>query len=563
MILHSEVQGSPEWLRLRANYDTASEASAMMGESPYVKRSELMKGKATGAEKEFSEWVQENLLDKGHAIEEKAREYAQILIGEELYPCVGSGEEEGTKSLLASLDGLTMNGSIAWECKSWNKEKAEWMERNGTVPPADYWQVVQQLVVSRAVRLLYMVTDGEGRNEHIWVELNPDDEKRLIMSWEQFNKEKAGYTMEAVEAEVVAEAVEDLPAVFVQVSGQVRIQDNFSTFEKALRHFLDNTLIRDPETDQDFANLDTQIKAMQKAEAALANAESQMLAQVQEVNDLKRTKDMLHKLVRDNRLASEKLLKAQKEQIKLDIRSKAEADLKAHITSINATLVGAYLPPIQDDFAGAMKNKRTLSSLRDAVNTELARLLVEANSIADSIRANLEVLRGMEKDYEFLFRDRQELVLKDRETLVLIVKSRIEEHKKVEAERLERQEEERRLERERIDRENKERAEREEREEAIKAANKMEAIAADSVEQAAPQIDYEAPPLDAYADDPAATEEYAWPVNPVSVRVGNLKALLNGVISGEVPASVISVDTDALLEVCKRVGRPLPGCVLE
>jgi hypothetical protein len=40
-----------------------------------------------------------------------------------------------------------------------------------------------------------------------------------------------------------------------------------------------------------------------------------------------------------------------------------------------------------------MKGKRNLESMRDAVDTELARVKIEANAIAEGIEANLKTLR--------------------------------------------------------------------------------------------------------------------------------------------------------------------------
>lgn len=328
MMIHNAIQGSPEWSALRARHNTASEASAMMGASSKISRTELLRMKATGSEKEFSDWVQKNLLDKGHAIEAAARPVAESIIGDELFPVTGTADIDcGRKvhHLLASFDGVTECGSTIWECKSWNEAKAE-IVRAGEVPEEDRWQVVQQLLVSDAGRCLYMVTDGsEEGTVHCWVTLDPEDADRILDGWDQFDKDRAEYQHVEEKPQVVAEAVEALPTVFVQVSGSVSVQNNLSTFDKALRHFLAEKLITDPRDDQDFADLDLQIKAMKKAEEALDAAEAQMLAQVQEVDDLKRAKDVMAELLRKHRIASEKLLASQKEKIKLEIRQAGEA----------------------------------------------------------------------------------------------------------------------------------------------------------------------------------------------------------------------------------------------
>ncbi|WP_257263953.1 hypothetical protein [Endozoicomonas sp. ONNA2] len=42
-------QGAPEWLALRQNHFTASEAPAMMGDSPFLSRDQLLHQKKTGS----------------------------------------------------------------------------------------------------------------------------------------------------------------------------------------------------------------------------------------------------------------------------------------------------------------------------------------------------------------------------------------------------------------------------------------------------------------------------------------------------------------------------------
>ena len=577
MKIHNMIQGSPEWNALRAQHNTASEASAMMGASKKTTRSELLRLKATGSEKEFSEWVQKNLLDDGHAVEANARPIAEAIIGAELFPVTGTANVGAKKlhALLASFDGITEFGETTWECKSWNEAKAA-VVREGRVPEEDYWQVVQQLVVSEAERCLYMVTDGtKERTVYCWATLAGDDLARLLAGWDQFNEDRANYQHVEEAPQVVAESVEALPVVFVKVSGDVAVQNNFSSFEKALRYFLDEKLITDPQTDQDFADLDVQIKAMKKAEEALDAAEAQMLAQVQEVDDLKRTKDLLADLLRKNRIASEKLLASQKEKIKLEIRQQGEAAFAEHVAKINATFTGVVLPSIAVNFVGAMKNKRTLASLRDAVDTELARLKIESNGIADKIRANLKVLREIVGEYGFLFRDRQELVLKDKETVALIARQRIDEHQKAEEARLEaerariRKEEADRLEREAEQR----RQQQEERERLAaeqRAKDEPQSVPVETPTAPAPapavanKLELLLDRLEREAEQRRQAEAQSAPVEtPAASRiaVANKLELLKAVLAGEVPDDVLIVDLEALAHLCETQGRTFPGVI--
>jgi predicted phage-related endonuclease len=67
------TQGTTEWKAHRASHFNASDAPAMMGSSPNKGRHELVKELASGIERDFSSYVQERVLDKGHTFEAHAR----------------------------------------------------------------------------------------------------------------------------------------------------------------------------------------------------------------------------------------------------------------------------------------------------------------------------------------------------------------------------------------------------------------------------------------------------------------------------------------------------------
>ena len=418
------TQGTEEWKQSRRGQFTASEASAMMGVHKNVKRSDLLARKATGSEQEFSEWFQANILDHGHKVEAKALSIAEAIIGEELFPVTGVDDALG---LLASYDGLTEMHDTCWECKQWNTGKAAMVER-GLIPPTDFWQVVQQTAIGPN-RCLYMVTDGTpDKCVHVWYERDEKDVQRLLAGWKQFDEDLKGYVPEEIEAPVVGEAVKSLPAVSVQVSGSLDIKDNFAVFGAALRDFVEHQLIREPSTDQDFADLDGQIKTLKKAEDALKAAEEQIFSQVATIDDLKRTKDALYKMARDNRLLAERLLKSEKENRRREILQGGKDALHAHIRRINESM-RVSLPDIKADFAGAMKGKRTIASLKDAVDTTLAHAKIEANQIADKIRINLLTLTDeADAEHMFLFSDLQSIATKENDDFRAMVKVRISDY---------------------------------------------------------------------------------------------------------------------------------------
>jgi hypothetical protein len=301
-----------------------------------------------------------------------------------------------------------------------------------------------------------------------WYEPDLALRAEIIAGWKQFDADLAAYVPPAAAGPaLVAAPVQALPAVTVQVAGEIAIKDNFRAFETALRDFLEHRLIREPKTDQQFADLEVQIKAMKGAEAALESAEAQMLAQIEPVSTAKATKDLLHKLVRDNRLMAEKLLASEKERRRGEIVAGGITALREHVAALTQRLGKPYLPAIPADFAGAIKGKKSLASMEDAVGVELSRAKIEANRITDLIDTNLKALRELASEHAFLFADTATLVLKAPDDCRAVITSRITEHKTAEAARLE-------AEREKIRKEEAERLEREQKEREAAAARKQE-----------------------------------------------------------------------------------------
>jgi hypothetical protein len=282
----------------------------------------------------------------------------------------------------------------------------------------------QGLMLTGASRCLFMASSGDRENmRYCWYESRPELRAQIIPAWKQFQADVAAYVPSEAIEKPVAQPVEALPAVLVQVSGEISVRDNFPAFEVALRDFLANRLIRKPATDQDFADLDLQIKALKNAEAALDAAESQWLSQVSSIDGMKRVKDMLHKLTRNNRLMAEKVLAARKEEIKAEIVAGGVAALREHIAGLAKRLGAGYGLVIPADFAGVIKGKRSIDSLHDAVATELARAKIAANELADRIDANIKTLAATGADH--LFGDRAALVLKQADDLAAIIAQRL------------------------------------------------------------------------------------------------------------------------------------------
>lgn len=424
-------QGSPEWHAHRANHLNASDASAMMGVSPYVSRSELIKRMATGIAPEIDDATQRR-FDHGHAVEPLGRAMAEEIIGQELYPVTGVHDDG---RLSASFDGLTMDESIAFECKQWNAAKVDHMKMTGAVPAEDYWQCVHQMHVCAADKLLYMVTDGD-RKATVWMERDRKAESNLLSGWAQLQADLSAYVPTAPAEVVIADSTESLPAVSVRMDGSIAVISNLELFGAKLTEFVSG-IDKKPETDQAFANCEAAVKTLKKAEEALEQAEAAALAQIDPVEAMRRAVANYRDLARTTRLQVEKIVKNRKDEIRTEIVQAARGAWNEHANRLNARLkrVSISIPP--PDFAAAIKGKKTVTSLRDAVDTLLAQSKIAANQEADDLAEKIAAIDELSAGFEFLVRDVAELVRASKDHLAGVIKGRIAEHEAKEAARLE------------------------------------------------------------------------------------------------------------------------------
>jgi len=423
--IHNLLQGSDAWHAFRFNHCGASEAAAMLGLSKKVTRTELVRMKATGLAKEFSDWVQENILDYGHEVEALARPFAERIIGEDFYPVTLS---LGIYS--ASCDGLNMDETIGFEHKQWNAELAASLAA-GVLPEEHQPQVQQELMVSGAEKWLFMTSDGTEDNM-VWMWVYPDTSwfERIVAGWAQFIIDVPNYAQvdQAVKPEPAPAAA--LPALVVQTEGKV-VSSNLMVYQKAAEKFL-ATIKTDLQDDQDFADAEYNAKFCSEAEERLELAKAAALAQTSTIDEVMRTVDHIKAQFRTKRLLLEKLVKSQKEKIKETILNDGRRAYIDHVAALEVEIAPIRLQLATPDFAGAMKAKRTLASLHDAVNTTLANAKIAANQAAADIRAKLAWYNANIGDHAGLFRDLQQIIGKAVDDFQLLVRTRIADHERAE-----------------------------------------------------------------------------------------------------------------------------------
>lgn len=432
-IQHEVMQNSPEWYALLLETDGASETAAMLGLSKNITRTELLHAKHSGIAKEFSDFVQERILDHGHEVEALARPMAEEIIGEELYPQTWTYGK-----LRASTDGLTMDGTVAWEHKQWAKDLAASVAR-GELPDKHQPQCQQIMLVTGAEQVLFMVSDGTPENcVHMFVKPNAKWFDRIKAGWAIFHQDLDHYQPVEVIPAAVAAPVMALPALSIQVAienGMMCLTDNIAIFGAYLKSFIAE-FPEKPSNDQDVVNRKAACKTLQDAQDRLDAAEAQALGQIAPFDAMQRTKELYWALARTTRLAWEKDVEAAESKIKLGIVTKARTAYAEHMAAL-AKRIGHQMPGLPENFAVVIKGLRTTVSLQNAVDTELARCKIASNEVADRIQVNLTTLRELAADHDFLFADTAQIVLKESDDLTALVKLRISEHQAAEAKRLE------------------------------------------------------------------------------------------------------------------------------
>lgn len=475
------TQGSPAWHQHRAQHWNASDAPAMMGCSSYKTRSELVRELATGISPEADAATERRFAD-GHRFEALARPLAEEIIGEELSPCVGT---EG--KLSASFDGLTFMNDTAFEHKSLNDRLRAAMGEGctGADLPLQYQvQMEQQAAVAGCERILFMATkwapDGTLLEQlHCWYTPNPELRAQILAGWEQLALEVAAYVpTDTGAAPVVAEPVESLPAVAVQLQGSLAVVSNLDKVAVAVRAFIDG-MVAKPATDQEFADAEAECKALKKGEEAMKAAVANALAQVSDVEAFTRTANDLADLMRTTRLAREKLVAAEKESRKAEIVASAQANLDQHITALNQQRLGAnWIPRVAGGFAEAIRGKKSLDNMRDAIAVVLTNAKADANALAGRLEANRQHLRQDDGDSIALFAEFAAVGGKAPEDFQALAALRIGQHRQAEAKRLE-------AERARIRQEEQQRADAEAREKLAQANAQAQAGIAEGREAGA------------------------------------------------------------------------------
>ncbi|WP_422491387.1 YqaJ viral recombinase family protein [Endozoicomonas sp. ALE010] len=421
-------QGTPEWLALRQNHFTASEAPAMMGDSPFLSRDQLLHQKKTGSTPEVNEFQQKK-FDAGHRAEAEARPLAEKIVGADLFPATGVTTIDGLP-LLASFDGLTMVEDLIFEHKLWNEKLVAQIEGEG-IEPAYYWQLEQQLLVSGAERVLLVCSDGtSAKLRYVYYESHDYRREALIAGWKQFQEDLQNFEPETPVQVLEGEVIQDTTALVVQLDGSV-IDSNLHLLEEQIFKRIDSVksaLV----TDQDFADAESAVKFFKKTETKLKDGKETALAQVPDIARLFTRIDHLTEAMATKRKSLDKQVKHQKKHIKDSIVLKAVTTLEKERQVINTELTPGWIAAVvmPADFQEVIKGKKSVASMQSAVNDRLAQARIEQKQQAQDVKNNLAMYRKIAVNKDYLFPDLDVLLHKEQTDLMAIIELRLNQEAK-------------------------------------------------------------------------------------------------------------------------------------
>lgn len=418
------IQGSPEWHAYRAEHHNASDAPAMLGESKYKTRDQLLHEMATGLKPETDAGLQRR-FDEGHDAEAKARPLAEKIIGDELSPTVGT-----VGKLSASFDGITFAGDVIFEHKLLNDDlrAAFHNQEPDTVElPIMYRiQMEQQLYISGAEKCLFMATKWNGWElaepaRQCWYWPDPELRQKIIAGWEQFEKDLVAYVPPVQVEKVEAKVVEALPVPSVVVKGEMvscnlnEITPHFDTYLANI-----NTTLA---TDQDFADAEVEAKNCRDMAKKLDSVTEAIIAQMGDINTAISTLGEYSQKLNKMGLQLEKAVKEQKESVKTTAILKAKQDYSDFISGLQAGLPVTLHQVLQvPDFAGAIKGIKTIASMHSRINDALAQGKAAATTAANDIKTKAEYIKEASKGYEHLI-NAASIVTRDMDYIKLHIQS--------------------------------------------------------------------------------------------------------------------------------------------
>lgn len=385
------TQGTPEWHLFRKEKFTASEATAMLGTSPYKTREDLLKEKYTGIRKPVSD-QQQRLFDEGHRTEALQRPLIEAMIEDDFFPVTGVSDEWDRMS--ASFDGVTMGDDVIFEHKLFSQKLIDAiyaLAEDDDLPDTHWPQIEHQLYVlgNPDARVIFVTSDGTEQNRFIReYRSRPERQAQLIAGWKQFEIDLNNYQVKEEVKKVKANETFSLPVVTFSIDKtSLAISSNLDFFKTSAAALVEESK-KPLTTDQDFANAEQLVKTFTTAESKLAEISVSVLGEVESIDRFVKDIDQIRELIRQARLNTDKQVKTRKDEIKKELILAARKQFEKHVATLQASNPTIPIPMSGFNAEPATKNKRTVKSLQDSVNQYVADEIIKVNALAETLKSN-------------------------------------------------------------------------------------------------------------------------------------------------------------------------------
>ncbi len=180
-------------------------------------------------------------------------------------------------------------------------------------------------------------------------------------------------------------------------------------------------------TDDDFANAESDVRAIKAGEKSLKDAKATALEQAAEIQKLFDAIDTVSSEARDARLALERQIKKRKAEIKDDIVDAGVEAVKGYLQKQSEALQSLRHSWLERSaFEDEIKGKRTTSSMQKAVLGLAEKIKTEISDREASINDNQKVIDNIDEQYSAVFQDEQSLLLMESDALKSTIEERIE-----------------------------------------------------------------------------------------------------------------------------------------
>lgn len=221
-------QRSEAWHLARKGSIGSSEVSAVLGTNPWKTPFQLWEEKTGRRAGQFTNAA----MQRGIDFEDTARECLEKQVGLQFFPKVFRRDDKSY--LMASLDGITMDGSTLCEIKCPTSDGLRDYAKRGEVPPYYFSQIDYQMLVSGAREAVFFV--WYSNEENYIVRVTADEarmkeiEEKVTHFWETYIipdvapplDKRDFFTLDSVEWNEQAKKYVDLKSRIKDLEGQLK-----------------------------------------------------------------------------------------------------------------------------------------------------------------------------------------------------------------------------------------------------------------------------------------------------------------------------------------------------